>query len=173
MRQINPKSEEVLKCADSLVQKHSELLDELAIWKYRVHSTMFVASATILTLVCSLGKSISGNPDGILFDYPYYSWYLNIAIVLLNGLCLIALLISLSQNIHATDQVKRNVEDRFEQLKSLLTIPRDGVVCVDGEYKIISSVDKSWLFSVCEQVAYISFILMVIGLVFRYCFVQP
>jgi|UniRef100_UPI003FEFFED1 hypothetical protein len=168
---MQERHKEILRYADSLVQKHSELLDQTAIWKYRVHSTMFIAAATILTLVCSLGDSISGSSPDIGCCGPDRAiWYLNTATVLLNGICLLALLGSLYQNIRATSQLMRRIEERFDALKKTLLIPADDALLVDGEYRTISSVGKSWFFSVCEWVAYISFILVVAGLIFRYYF---
>jgi hypothetical protein len=66
--------------------------------------------------------------------------------------------------------IMRRIEERFDALKKTLLIPADDALLVDGEYRTISSVGKSWFFSVCEWVAYISFILVVAGLIFRYYF---
>jgi hypothetical protein len=173
MQPLSPRGQLVIRYADALIRDRNAYFDELAVWKYRVHSTMFVASATILTLVCSLGRPISGNPGGIHACYPDCTYWISIATVLLNGICLLALSAALYQNIRATSQVMHRIEERFDDLKETLLIPADDALIVDGECKIISRVEISRFFSVCEMVAYISFILMVIGLVFRYCFVQP
>ena len=65
MQPDNANFEDVLKYADALAKDLCSLTNELAIWKYRVHSTMFIASATILTLACSLIRPESDNPEYI------------------------------------------------------------------------------------------------------------
>lgn len=70
MQPLSPRGQLVIRYADALIRDRNAYFDELAVWKYRVHSTMFVASATILTLVCSLGRPISGNPGGTHACYP-------------------------------------------------------------------------------------------------------
>lgn len=45
----------IVRYAKTLIKTYQDQLDDLSLWRYRVHSTMFIASATVLTLVCSLG----------------------------------------------------------------------------------------------------------------------
>ncbi len=169
MQPDNANLKDVLKYADALAKDLCSLTNELAIWKYRVHSTMFIASATILTLVCSLVRPVSDNPEYISACYSCRLYWTNIATVLLNGICLLALGLVLYRNIYATDQVRRNIEKRFDTLSQELKLPSDAVF-VDGEYKIISVSGRLSFFAVCEWVAYISFGFMVIGLMLRYYF---
>lgn len=169
MQPDNANFEDVLKYADALAKDLCSLTNELAIWKYRVHSTMFIASATILTLACSLIRPESDNPEYISACYSCRLYWTNIATVSLNGICLLALGLVLYRNIYATNRVRRNIEKRFDTLSQELKLPPD-VVSVDGEYKTISVSGKLMFFSICEWVAYVSFAFMVIGLMLRYFF---
>lgn len=165
----NSDPESVLKYADGLARHYGSLLDELAVWKYRVHSTMFVASATILTLVCSLHTP---EPDtcriACTTGLNHLTEWIGIATILLCGICLLALLGALSQNIFATCREADIVSARFEAVKSILSIPESGVLSSGGECRSVISVERPVFFSICEWVSYISFALLVVCLVVQY-----
>ena len=128
---------------------------------------MFVASATVLTLACSLGFPTQGNSLGTDASYQDCLEWLNIATVWLCGICLIALLVALYRNIYATSLVKRSIEKRFDTLMKDLAMP-DVVVSADGVGRVVSAAGGARFFLFFEWVAYLSFVLMVVGLVVRY-----
>lgn len=158
----------IVRYAKTLIKTYQDQLDDLSLWRYRVHSTMFIASATVLTLVCSLGLPTRGTSLGIgNQNQSWYSW-LNIAIVWLCGICLIALLVALYRNILATRKATDIVADRWESLKVSALIPSDVAFDDDGECTITVTIAVPRFFLFFERVAYPSFVLMVVGLVVRY-----
>lgn len=163
MKELSEEEKMALRYAKVLKGVEANMLDEYALWKYRVQSTLLIASATILVLSVSLNQPISGNQSGTIIHWPYSCW-LNIATILLNGICLLALLFALYQNIHTNNKVIDKIRAQEAHLKTAGRIPVDGVVVIDGKASQTLSVGKSRFFAVCELIAYVSFGLLIVCL---------
>ncbi len=159
------------KLEDAMAMRYSralkgleaDLLDEYALWKYRIQSTLLIASATILVFSVSLIQPISGNQSGTIIHWPYSCW-LNIATILLNGICLLALLFALYQNIHTNNKAIDKIRAQEAHLKTTGRIPVDDVVAIDGRVSLTLTVGKYRFFAVRELIAYVSFGLLIVCL---------
>lgn len=163
MKELSEEEKRALQYEKALKGVEGDILDEYALCKYRVQSTLLIASATILVLSVSLNQPISGNQSGTMIHWDYSCW-LNIATVLLNGICPLALLFALYQNIHTNKKAIGKIRVQLDLVNTTHRLPIDGVVVIDGKASQTLSVGKSRFFAVCELIAYVSFGLLIVCL---------
>lgn len=168
MQPLSPRGQLVIRYADALIRDRNAYFDELAVWKYRVQSTMLIASATVLVLSVSLNSATPGNQSGTI-DHLDYSCWLNIATVVMNGICLLALLFALYQNIRTSKMAIDKIREQEALVKAIGRVSLDDAVVIDDEVSKTLAVEKSRFFAACEIIAYVSFgLLIVCLLVFPY-----
>ena len=154
---IEVSDEEKYKLRKALVHKRVEVLDELSLWRYRVQSTLLIASVTILAINVSVGSNTPGIEGIPPCDTRCHLSVLYICLIVINALCILSLSISLVESIDTMDRANRNL---LLQQQS----PESNAHRRDGKLSVYLSVDRKLFFSVCEKASYILFSLLVVCL---------
>lgn len=141
-KELSNEEKLALRYEKAIKSVESSLLDEYALWRYRVQSTMLIASATVLVLSVSLNSATPGNQSGTI-DHLDYSCWLNIATVVMNGICLLALLFALYQNIRTSKMAIDKIREQEALVKAIGRVSLDDAVVIDDEVSKTLAVEKS------------------------------
>ena len=133
----------------NLTEKHREYQLEADRVAFQVNSTLLIASATILAVSTIIGEGLipQGNTLCLLH-------ILSVLTIVINAFCILLLGIVLVGYAVRAKRIRNALWDKIEYT---LHHP-------DEEYGAVLKTSNPKFFLVCEVVAYISFVLFIIGL---------
>lgn len=133
-----------------ILEQYAESLDDLQVWKYRVSSTLLVASATVFSVLLMLG----GNKGDISLC-PFCIHIQKISYLLLtcaNLLCILFLTATLYETVELNKRICNTLRGKLEQRDPLLT------TAVGAG---LTKVSRRKFFVFCEKASYVSFLIFV------------
>jgi len=135
--------------------QYKDSLDELTLWRYRVASTLLIASSAIFSVLLTLGWKPMGIvlcPCYKILHDMFYSLLLAI-----NAVNILFLLATLYENIELSKRISRILRDAI-QTGNYIQVRHDGTAL---DY-VGGNRHKFYVF--CEKASYVSFVIFVIFL---------